>query len=240
LPKPFDPVLLEARVNACLEKKRLRDREVLYLRQIETEKQRADELLHVIFPKEIVQELKATDTVRPRNFESVAVLFTDVVDFTAYCDTHTPEDVVSNLQKLVATYEDLASSHGLQKIKTDGDSFMAAGGLLNPLENPVLNCVQCGLEMLRATRQLPVGWQVRVGIHAGAVMAGVVGGRQYLFDVWGDTVNTAQRVESHGAVGAVSLSKVAWEQVAEHFRAESLGPVRVKGKGVLELFQIKE
>jgi adenylate cyclase len=240
LPKPFDPVLLKARINACLEKKRLRDREVLYLEQIEAEKMRSDELLHVILPPEIVQELKATDTVKPRDYQNVAVLFSDIVGFTAYCDTHTPEEVVSNLQELVEAYEELALKHDLQKIKTAGDAFMAAGGLLKPLDNPVLNCVQCGLEMLSATRRLPVGWQVRIGIHLGPVMAGVVGGRQYLFDVWGDTVNTAQRIESHGASDAVSLSKVAWQQVDGHFQAESLGLVEVKGKGALEIFRVRE
>ena len=240
LPKPFDPVLLRARINACLEKKRLRDREVLHLQQIEAEKKRSDELLHVILPHEIVQELKATDVVKPRDYQNVAVLFTDVVDFTPYCDSHTPEEVVSNLQQLVAAYEELALQYDLQKIKTTGDSFMAVGGLLKPLANPVLNCVQCGLEMLSVTRRLPVGWQVRIGIHLGPVMAGVVGCRQYLFDVWGDTVNTAERIESHGAGDAVSLSKPAWQQVADRFQAESLGLVEVKGKGALEIFRVKE
>lgn len=240
LPKPFDPVLLRARINACLEKKRLRDREVLHLQQIEAEKKRSDELLHVILPHEIVQELKATDVVKPRNYQNVAILFTDVVDFTPYCDSHTPEEVVSNLQQLVEAYEELALLYDLQKIKTTGDSFMAVGSLLKPLANPVLNCVRCGLEMLSATRRLPVGWQVRIGIHLGPVMAGVVGCRQYLFDVWGDTVNTAQRIESHGTGDAVSLSKAAWQQVSDHFEAESLGLVEVKGKGALEIFQVKD
>ncbi len=117
---------------------------------------------------------------------------------------------------------------------------MAVGSLLKPLANPVLNCVRCGLEMLSATRRLPVGWQVRIGIHLGPVMAGVVGCRQYLFDVWGDTVNTAQRIESHGTGDAVSLSKAAWQQVSDHFEAESLGLVEVKGKGALEIFQVKD
>lgn len=239
LPKPFDPVLLKARIGACLEKKRLRDREVLYLQQIEAEKKRADELLHVILPAEIVQELKATNKVQPRQYHNVAVLFADIVGFTPYCDTHAPEEVVSNLQELIEAYESLALRHDLQKIKTIGDAFMAVAGLLKPLDNPVLNCVRCGLDMASTARQLPVGWHVRVGIHVGPLIAGVVGHRQYLFDVWGDTVNTAQRIESHGAVDAVNLSQAAWLQVADHCQGESLGLVQIKGKGALEIFRVR-
>jgi adenylate cyclase len=238
LPKPFDPVLLKARIGACLEKKRLRDQEVVYLRQIEAEKKRADDLLHVILPREIVEELKATDTVRPRKYQDVAVLFADVVGFTPYCDTHAPEEVISNLQELVEAYEDLALRYDLQKIKTVGDAFMAVAGLLRPLDNPVLNSVQCGVDMISTTRRLPAGWRVRVGIHVGPVMAGVVGHRQYLFDLWGDTVNTAQRIESHGVADAVNLSREAWRWVSDRCQGESLGFVQVKGKGELEIIRI--
>ena len=239
LPKPFDPVLLKARIGACLEKKRLRDREVLYLQQIEAEKKRADELLHVILPSEIVEELKATNTVKPRYYQDVAVLFADVVGFTPYCDAHTPEEVVSNLQELVQAYEDLALRYDLQKIKTVGDAFMTVAGLLKPLDNPVLNCVKCGLEMIPPAQRLPAEWHVRVGIHVGPLIAGVVGHRQYLFDVFGDTVNTAQRIESYGTVDSVNLSREAWGWVSDQFRGESLGFVQVKGKGELEIIRVK-
>ena len=239
LPKPFNPVLLKARIEACLEKKRLRDREVLYVQQIEAEKKRADELLHVILPPAIVQELKATNTVKPRSYPDVAVLFADVVDFTPYCDRHTPENVVSNLQQLVQAYEELALCHGLQKIRTVGDEFIAVGGLLRTLDNAVLSCVKCGLEMISAAKRVPAEWHVRVGVHVGPLMAGVIGHRQYLFDVWGDTVNTAQRIQSHGLVNAVNLSVEAWQVVTDQCVGRSLGFVQVKGKGRLEIIQVE-
>src|SRR5688500_4552073 len=116
----------------------------------------------------------------------------------------------------------------MQKIKTIGDTFMATAGLLRPVENPVLTCVRCGLDMVTAAGRLPAKWQVRVGILVGPVVAGVVGHRQYLFDLWGDAVNTAARVESHGADGAVNLSRDAWLQVAGQVHGESLGLVPVK------------
>src|SRR5207237_9805666 len=147
--KPFNPVLLKARIGACLEKKRFRDRETLYLRQIEQEKKRSDELLHVILPGPIVDELKTTNEVRPRDCENVAVLFADLVGFTSYCDKHSAQEVVEPLQKLVEAWENCALEHGVEKIKTIGDAFMAASGLLLTQENPVLNCVLCVRYMMR-------------------------------------------------------------------------------------------
>ena len=239
LPKPFEPILLQARITSSLAKKLWRDREQQYLQQIETEKKRADELLHVILPDAIVAELKETNRVKPRQYAETAVLFTDIVGFTPYCDAHSPEEVVANLQSLIETYEHLARKYDLQKIKTIGDAFMAAGGLLQKLDNPVLNCVQCGLEMITAAHNLPAQWHVRVGIHIGTVMAGVVGHQQYLFDVWGDTVNTAARIESHGKADAVNLSPTAMQQVQADIKADSLGLIDIKGKGSLEIFYVQ-
>lgn len=238
LTKPFNPVLLRARVGACLEKKRLRDREVLHLQQIERERQRADDLLHVIFPAPIVSELKSTDTVKPQLYENVGVLFCDVVDFTPYCERSHPEEVIANLQLLIEAYEHVVLEHGLQKIKTVGDSFMATAGLLEPVEQPALRCVECGLRMVEIAQSLPMCWDVRVGIHLGSVIAGKVGHRQYLFDLWGDTVNTASRMESHGAPGCVSVSATVWDQIAEYYHGESRGKVLVKGKGAMDLYRV--
>ncbi len=238
LPKPFNPVILKARLNACLEKKKWRDREVSYLRQIESEKQRADDLLGVILPPEIVAELKANNYVKPRRYENVAVMFCDIVGFTPYCATRNPEEIVGHLQELVVAYEELALKHRMQKIKTIGDSFMCTAGLCNTLTNPVLNAVRCGLDMLLAAHQHSEHWDVRVGIHVGPVMGGVVGSRQYLFDLWGDTVNTAARIESHGTNGAVNVSGAAWDCVRDLCRGESLGVMKVKGKGRMELYRV--
>jgi CheY-like chemotaxis protein len=238
LAKPFNPVLLRARIGASLEKKKLRDREVLYLQQIEEEKRRADELLHVILPAEIVEELKTTNSVKPRLYENVAVLFCDIVGFTPYCEAQPPEEVISCLQKLVEVYEELTLRHDLQKIKTIGDSFMATAGLLKRVDNPVLNSVRCGLEMLAVREYLPPRWQVRIGVHVGPAIAGVVGCRQYLFDLWGDTVNTAARVESQGEPGYVNVSGTAWETIRGHCTGDSLGMVTLKGKGQMELFRV--
>jgi len=239
LPKPFNPTLLRARIGASLEKKRLRDREILHLRQIEEEKQRSDELLHVILPHQIVEELKATNAVKPRRHEEVAVLFCDIVGFTPYCATRQPEEILANLQQLFELFEELAARFEMYKIKTIGDAFMSTAGLIVPLENPAFNAVSCGLEMVAGSQRLPAGWTVRVGIHVGPVMAGVVGRRQYLYDLWGDTVNTASRVESHGVKGAVCVSDEVWKRVSGGFQGVSRGIVPVKGKGDMEIVRVE-
>jgi CheY-like chemotaxis protein len=238
LSRPFNPMLLRARIRACLEKKRLRDREARYLEQIEREQRRSDELLRVILPGQFVKELKETNGVRPRRYEDVAVLFADIVGFTPFCDGCCPEKVVAHLQRLVESWEDCALRHDVEKIKTIGDAFMAAGGLLYRVGNPVLNCVRCGLEMIAATQALPPGWNLRVGVHIGQVVAGVIGHRQFLFDLWGDTVNTAARLESHGVPGHVTLSRAAWQRIQAQGLGESLGLVQVKGKGPLEVMRL--
>jgi class 3 adenylate cyclase len=237
LPKPFNAALLKARIEACLEKKKLRDREAHYLKQIEGERKRADDLLHATLPAAAVHELKATNAVRPRRFEDVAVLFCDVVNFTEYCDQHTPEEVVTHLQTLVSAFEEITARHSLEKIKTIGDAFMATGGLLLHVQDPALAAVHCGLDMAALAPKLEAGWQVRVGVHVGPVVAGVIGQSQYMFDLWGDTVNIAARVTGQAEPGAVLVSDTAWRQLGDQCRGFSKGLVELRGKGSLELIQ---
>jgi adenylate cyclase len=145
---------------------------------------------------------------------------------------------LEQLQTLVEVFEDLCVRHDLEKIKTIGDAFMATAGLLIPLENPALNCVNCGLEMVAVTEKVQPGWQVRVGVHAGPVIAGVIGHRKYQYDIWGDAVNTASRMQTAARAGSVCVNKETWDSIAEYCRGESLGLIKVKGKGEQELFLV--
>lgn len=237
LRKPCDPVFLRTRINASLEKKRLRDREQAYLDRIEQEKRRSEELLHVILPPDVATELKNNNAVRPRRFDDVGVLFCDVVGFTAFADRATPEDLVLHLQTMVELQELACSRHGLEKIKTIGDAFMAAAGL-GTVGDPAVACIRCGLEMAKQIANTPPGWQVRIGIHCGPVFAGVVGHRKYQYDIWGDTVNTASRIEQAAVPGAVCVSNPTWRRVAKACTGESLGVVNLKGKKPMEIFRI--
>jgi adenylate cyclase len=236
--KPFSPVFLRARIGAGLEKKRLRDREVSYLAQIQQEKQRAEELLHIILPPDVAEELKTTNSVQPRRFENVGVLFCDIVGFTGYCNCHPPEEILTRLQAVVEALEDLAARHGLEKIKTVGDSFMGTVGLRTPVLNPALSCVECGLDMIEAALRLPPHWQVRIGVHVGPVIAGVVGRRKYQYDVWGDTVNLASRMQESAEPGSICVTADTQCLLAGQRQTRFIGRIEVKGKGPLDLFRI--
>ena len=236
--KPFNPVFLRARIGAGLEKKRLRDREISHLRQIQEEKQRSEELLHIILPQDVADELKSTNRVQPRRFENVGVLFCDIAGFTQYCDRHSPEEVLGHLQNLVEAFEELAARNGLEKIKTIGDSFMCTAGLPTLAAHPADDCVRCGLAMIAAAQAMPPYWQLRVGVHVGPLMAGVVGRRKYQYDVWGDTVNLAARMEEAAPPGSVCVTAETWHLLQSPGNSRHLGPVEVRGKGILELICI--
>src|SRR5262249_5676097 len=154
----------------------------------------SDELLQVVLPGAAASELRASGKVQPRRYHEAAVLFCDVVGFTSYCDTHEPEDVVSHLQGLIERFEQIADKHGLEKIKTIGDEFMAAAGMFRPTSMPLQAAVACALEMGRTAPDLEPGWKVRAGVNVGPLVAGIVGRNRYQFDIWGDTVNVAARM----------------------------------------------
>lgn len=214
------------------------DKELQYQKLIENEKTRVEQLLRLTLPEPIIEEFEQNKTISPKLYDNVGILFCDVVDFTCYCDQHTPQDVFNALQKQVGAFEEIALKNNIQKIKTNGDSFICASGLMIPSQNPVLDCVKCGLEMVAVAPSLNLDWEVRVGIHVGPAMAGIVGVRQYLFDVWGDTVNIAARFAEQGSIGSVTLSHEASDQISDHYNFFSLGRFPVKGKGNMELFRI--
>jgi CheY-like chemotaxis protein len=238
LPKPVDSSILKARVLSCLERKKSQDREKQMANELLLEKARVDELLQMILPAETVVELKATGSVAPKRFSNVTVLFCDVVQFTPYCESHSPEEIIAHLHSLFSEFDAIIELNGMQKIKTIGDSFMAAGNLLRPLSNPMLTAINAGLEIIDATAAHPSGWKVRVGVHMGDVVAGIVGTRQYLYDLWGDTVNTAARVE--GCAKPMSVAVIAGNAPVKRsgIRTESLGLVDLRGKGEFEIVSV--
>src|ERR1700730_15393701 len=205
LTKPFNPVLLKARVDNLIEKSRYRAQEAAYLGRIESERRRADEVLATVPPRPIVRALKRDGRLAPQRYDDVTVLFCDVVGFTAYSEKNPPETVFAELETLIDRFEEIAAKHGLEKIKTIGDAFMATANLLSQLDEPVRAVVACALDMVAAAREFRPDWAVRVGIDYGPVSAGIMGKKQFQFDVWGDTVNTAARIEETGRPGSVNL-----------------------------------
>ena len=238
LAKPFDPVLLGARVKACLDRKRLRDLEKLHLAAIERERRRADDLLYALMPAPAVLELKETARVRPRRHEEVTLLIADVVDFTAFCDSRPADAVVRNLEDLVEWFEALAEVHGLETIKTVGDAFFATGNLMLPVVDAPLAAARCALAMQDAAANLPEPWQLRAAVHVGPVISGVVGRSKPAFDFWGDTVNVTARLVGIGLSPGVYCSAAAWAGMAERATGVRLADVPVKGKGLMEVWRV--
>jgi adenylate cyclase len=236
LSKPFNSVLLKARIGASLERKRLHDREAAQLAEIERQRARADQLLHAILPASAVHELQTADRIAPRRFDDVAVVFGDLVGFTTYCELHSAEEVLANLDRLASDLEQIAARHAMEKIKTIGDAFLVTANLLEPHADPVMAGVRFAFEMVDAARHNPAAWQIRLGIHVGSVIAGVIGRTKFSFDLWGDTVNTAARLSDVGCDGGVYLSGAAWERVAGRCPGRCLGRVSLKGKGEIEVY----
>ena len=230
--KPFSGPIVLARVRTQLALQEA-------LSEAREARKQADQLLHALLPKKAADEIRSIGTVIPRRYENVAVLFCDVTNFTAYCDMHEPEEVVSRLDALFVIFERIAAKHGLEKIKTIGDGFMAAAGLLHQVDDPVGRAVRCGLEMTSTLIDAHLDWEVRVGVHSGPVVAGVVGQERYQFDIWGDTVNVASRMVGMSAPGSVAATKEIFDQIASAFDGEALGELDVKGKGTISVFGLR-
>jgi len=239
LVKPFEPRLLLARINSCLAKRKLRKQERILIEQIRAAKERADSLLYDIFPYTVAEELITSGAVKPRGCDHVAVMFCDVVEFTSYCNQRSPEEVVAHLDELFSAYDEAVRQCKVEKIKTIGDCIMITAGLMQRFDNPVLACLQCATRMIQAARRCSARWEVRIGVHIGPVVAGMAGNRHYAFDVWGDTVNTASRVELTADPGTISVSEPAWAQVYQCCKGTSLGMKPLKGKASMEVFRFE-
>ncbi len=223
---------------------KVRDRtsELLAARlEAERERERADKLLMNVLPEAIALELKRTGRAAPVSVESATVLFTDFAGFTELAARMAPEELVAQLERCFAAYDDIVDRHRITKLKTIGDAYMAVGGLPVPTADHAFDVVCAGLEMAAWVAQptdggAPIPFRVRVGVHTGPLVAGVIGKRRFLYDVWGDAVNTAARMESSGQPGRVNLSRVTWELVRDRIACTPRGLVAAKGKGELEMY----
>lgn len=215
---------------------------------IEKERERSEGLLLNILPVEIAEELKKTGKATARRFERVSILFTDFQDFTLAAATMDAEDLVSEINYCFTAFDKICESKGVEKIKTIGDAYMAAGGLPVPTEDSAARTVQVALEMQAFINQrkkershigLPA-FNMRVGIHTGPVVAGIVGVKKFQYDIWGDTVNTASRMESSGEIDKVNISAATYALVKDNFECEYRGEIEAKGKGKMGMYFVEE
>jgi adenylate cyclase len=217
---------------------------------IQRERDRSENLLLNILPAEIAEELKQKGKCEARDFDTVSILFTDFKGFTEHSATMSAAALVNEINHCFEAFDGIMAKYGIEKIKTIGDAYMAAGGLPVPAEDSVKNTVLAALEMQQFIRERKVqkdafgepAFEMRVGIHTGPVVAGIVGVKKFQYDIWGDTVNTASRMESHGVVGQVNISESTHDLLKNdpQFRFAPRGKVEAKGKGRLEMFLVQE
>lgn len=217
---------------------------------IEKEKKRSDELLLNILPEEVAEELKETGAAKAKLIDEVTVLFTDFKGFTAHSALLSPQKVVEEINECFVAFDHIMEKYGIEKIKTIGDSYMAAGGLPTPNTTHVEDVISAALEIQEfiiakleeRTRMGQSFFEVRIGVHTGPVVAGIVGIKKFAYDIWGDTVNTASRMESNGAPGKVNISESTYNLIKNNpaFVCESRGKVQAKGKGELEMYFVSK
>ncbi|MEH2513737.1 adenylate cyclase [Nitrobacteraceae bacterium AZCC 1564] len=240
LPKPFDPVLLRARINACLHKKHWRDCEQRYLRRIEDETTKFERLLFTILPRQVIGRLNQGEVMIADRFEGVCVLFADLVGFTEHSARTPAAAIVAYLNRLFSEFDALARELGVEKIKTIGDAYMAVAGLPDPNPDPFTATAKMALGMIdrleRVNGHFGSALQIRIGIHAGPVVAGIIGTHRFVYDVWGDTVNVASRLEAYSLPNRIHVSEDTARHLVGRFALEPRGSIDVKGKGNLETF----
>jgi class 3 adenylate cyclase/Tfp pilus assembly protein PilF len=214
---------------------------------IAEEKERSEKLLLNILPYETAEELKAKGSATPKHYDMVSVLFTDFKGFTRIAEKLSPQELVEELNQCFIAFDKIIDKYGLEKIKTIGDAYMCAGGIPAINKNNPVDIVKAGLEIrefmddLKRERETQGKdyWELRIGIHTGPVVAGVVGKNKFAYDIWGDAVNTASRMESSGIPGQVNISGDTYEYIQEHFHCNHRGKVEAKNKGEIDMYIVE-
>ncbi len=204
--------------------------------------ERAETLLLNILPRSIVERLKAGPQTIADAFGSASILFADVVEFTPMAERISPAEVVEKLDRLFGHFDELAGRYGLEKIKTIGDCYMMAAGIPSPRPDHAQALALVALDMLDAVREQgavgSLGFELRIGINSGPVVAGVIGRKRFLYDLWGDAVNTAGRMQTEGTPGRIQITRATYELLRDEFICEQRGTVPVKGKGEMETWYL--
>jgi len=206
---------------------------------LEKEKEKSDSLLHNILPAEIIEELKETGHSKARLFNHVTVLFSDFVNFTSISEHLAPEELVSEIDFCFKAFDQIMERNGMEKIKTIGDAYLAVCGM--PIENEfhARNTVRAGIEILDFIKQRKKEggvFDVRIGINTGSLVAGIVGVKKFAYDIWGDTVNTASRMEQNSGIGRINVSGCTYELIKNDFECTYRGKIEAKHKGMIDMY----
>ena len=207
------------------------------------ERKRSEDLLHSILPEQIADRLKDRSETVSDGFESASILFADIVGFTDLARRKSPAEIVSILNEIFSRFDDLVDKFSLEKIKTIGDAYMVAGGIPNRRADHATATCRFACEMVTALKdyngQSGENLEIRIGINSGPVVAGVIGKKKFIYDLWGDSVNTAARMESHGLAGEIQITQGTCDLVEEVFDVEDRGEIAVKGKGMMRVYLLQ-
>jgi adenylate cyclase len=240
LPKPFNPTILRARIGAALRRQSLRALESEYVGKIENEKRHCENLLRNILPAEIATRLRNGEINIADHFDDATIIFADVVGFGRITARMKAYEIVACLNQLFSEFDKLAEDVGIEKIKTIGDNYMAVSGVPTPRSNHARMAAKFALDMVAATgrfrSRLPVPFPIRVGLHSGPVMAGVIGTRRFAYDVWGDTVNIAARIEAASQPNRVLASAATVKGLGSDYSFDGPHKIDNKEDRVLEAF----
>lgn len=212
-------------------------------RELEKERQKSEKLLLNILPLPIAQRLKEDQSVIADHFHSTTLLFTDIVGFTKLSENLTPSELVQFLNQIFSSFDNLVEKYQLEKIKTVGDAYMVAGGFPEPRLDHVEAIADLALEMRESLAKFHTENNqsvcMRTGIHTGPAVAGVIGIKKFIYDVWGDTVNTASRMESHGIGGEIQVSHATYKVLKDKYILKKRGMIEIKGKGRLMTYLLQ-
>ena len=237
VPQPFHQQVLAARLEACLERRRLRRRQRRLEDRLATGSHRVRHLLENLLPSELIGELEATRKVLPRRFPAAAVLCCDLPGFAAASDRLEPLDAGRRLQRLVVAFEEILERHRLEALPAAG-GLVAACGLFDASAQPALAAVRCAFALREVAGERESDWPPRLGLDVGPVVAGVVGQRKTRFDLWGTTVATAARVQRSATPGTVHVTEAVWHQVKDHCDGQPLGQVKREGGELVTVYRV--
>jgi len=209
--------------------------------ELKSEKKKSDDLLLNILPAEIADELKQTGNTKARSYDQVTVMFTDFVNFTQISEQLAPEQLVEELHSCFKIFDDIMARYGMEKIKTIGDAYLAVSGLPVQTEKHATQAVKAALEILRfIENRQGTAFRIRIGIHSGPLVAGIVGVKKFAYDIWGDTVNIASRMESSGVPGKINISEATYQLVSHEFECTYRGKISAKNKGQLDMYFVEQ
>ncbi|MCC5815718.1 MAG: hypothetical protein JJT78_13265 [Leptospira sp.] len=212
------------------------------LGELADEKEKSEKLLLNILPESIANRLRIQDRVIADRYEEVSVLFADLVNFTQYAESKSPEEIVKILNGLFSLFDKLTDHYGLEKIKTIGDAYLVVGGLPDPIQDHLDRIVKMALDMQKVmdefNKEFNENFQLRIGIHSGPAVAGVIGKKKFIYDLWGDSVNIASRMESTGLPGKIQINQEIQEKLSNRYQISERGELEIKGKGLMRTYFI--